>query len=323
VVGGASDKSLPTALNRTGSSRVRLTPLRTFSSPANRGLEDGAYEELDPYYRVADGRDWVSGMGRWIEVAEGVFVRRYEELDLSVGLVVGGEQCLVIDTGGDAGQGAELASAVRDVTSLPWHVVLTHSHFDHSFGTEVFAPCQVWAHERCHADLVANGARQRERWARRYRERGDQEVADRIAAVCVVLPDRLVGDRAELELGGRRVELVHFGPAHSDHDLVVHVPDAGVVYAGDLVEHGAPPQFGDAHPQSWPAALDGILAFGAPIIVPGHGEPVERDFVRAQRLELAQVAQLCREVDAGTLTTEQAVERSPYPEQFTRTALQR
>ena len=203
-------------------------------------------------------------MGRWIEVAERVFVRRYAELDLSVGLVVGGGQCLVIDTGGDAGQGAELASAVRDVTSLPWRVVLTHSHFDHSFGTEVFAPCQVWAHERCHADLVANGARQREKWSRRYGEQGEQEVADRIAAVCLVLPDRLVGDRAELDLGGRRVELVHFGPAHSDHDLVVHVPDAGVAYAGDLVEQGAPPQFGDAHPQSWPAALDGILALGAP-----------------------------------------------------------
>ncbi len=262
-------------------------------------------------------------MGRWIEVADGVFVRRYEELDLSVGLVVGDKQCLVIDTGGDAGQGAELASAVREVTPLPWHVALTHAHFDHSFGTEAFAPCQVWAHERCHADLVANGALQREKWARRYREQGEHEVADRIAAVRLVLPDRLVGDRAELDLGGRRVELVHFGPAHSDHDLVVHVPDAGVVYAGDLVEQGAPPQFGDAYPQTWPAALDGILAFDAPIVVPGHGDPVDRDFVDAQRLELVEIARLCHEVKVGTLTPEQAVERSPYPEHFTRTALQR
>jgi hypothetical protein len=60
-----------------------------------------------------------------------------------------------------------------------------------------------------------------------------------------------------------------------------------------------------------------------PIIVPGHGDPVDRNFVRAQRLGLAQIAQLCREVDAGTLTTEQAVERSPYPEHFIRTALRR
>lgn len=262
-------------------------------------------------------------MERWIEVADGVLVRRYDELDLSVGLVVGGERCLVVDTGGDAGQGAGLAAAVREVTPLPWHVVLTHSHFDHSFGTEAFTPCEVWAHERCRADLVATGARQRDEWARHYRERGETEVADRIAAVRPVLPDRLVGDRAELDLGGRRVGLLHFGPAHSDHDLVVHVPDAGVVYAGDLVEQGAPPQFGDAYPQGWPAALDGVLSLDAPIVLPGHGDPVDRDFVRAQRAELARVAELCRAVAAGTLTAEQAVERSPYPEEFTRSALGR
>ncbi|GAA0939762.1 MBL fold metallo-hydrolase [Virgisporangium aurantiacum] len=202
-------------------------------------------------------------------------------------------------------------------------VVLTHSHFDHSFGTEVFAPCAVWAHRRCHADLVANGKQEREKWARRYRERGDVEVGDRIAAVRLVLPDHLVDDRAELDLGGRRVELRHFGPAHSDHDLVVHVPDAGAVFAGDLVEHGAPPQFGDASPQGWPAALDGILALDTPIVLPGHGDPVDRDFVRDQRAELALVAELCREVAAGTLNTEQAVARSPYPGEFTLAALAR
>ncbi|MEV0082741.1 MBL fold metallo-hydrolase [Saccharopolyspora sp. NPDC050642] len=262
-------------------------------------------------------------LGRWIDVADGVLVRRYEELDLSVGLVVGGERCLVIDTGGDAGQGAELAAAVREVTPLPWSVVLTHAHFDHSFGTEAFLPCQVWAHDRCRAQLVATGADQREKWARNYRERGEHEVADRIEAVRIALPDNLVGDRQVLDLGGRDVALLHFRPAHSDHDLVVHVPDAGVVFTGDLVEQGAPPQFGDAYPQGWPAALDGILALDAPVVLPGHGEPVDREFVLHQRAELATVAELCRAVAEGELTAEQAVERSPFPEKFTLDALAR
>ena len=262
-------------------------------------------------------------MGRWIEAADGVLVRRYQELDLSVGLVVGGESCLVVDTGGDAGQGAELAAAVREVTPLPWQVVLTHSHFDHSFGTEAFAPSSVWAHRRCRADLVTNGEQQRRQWARHYRERGEMEISDRIAAVRLVLPDRLVEDHAELDLGDRRVGLRHFGPAHSDHDLVVHVPDSGAVFAGDRVEQGAPPQFGDAFPQSWPAALDGVLALDAPIVLPGHGEPVDHKFVRDQRAELVLVAELCREVAAGRLSAEQAVARSPYPEEFTLAALAR
>jgi len=262
-------------------------------------------------------------MAKWTEVADGVLVRRHREMDLSVGLVVGEESCLVVDTGRDARQGAELAAAVREVTPLPWQVALTHAHFDHSFGTEAFAPCPVWAHRLCRDDLQATGEEQREAVARLYRERGDVEVGDRIAAVRLVLPDRLVDDAAELDLGGRRVVLRHFGPAHTDHDLVVHVPDVGAVLVGDLVEHGAPPHFDDAFPQSWSAALDGVLALDAPIVLPGHVDPVDRDFVRSQRAELATVAELCRDVAAGGLTVEQAVARSPYPEEFTTVALAR
>ncbi|WP_129783882.1 hypothetical protein [Promicromonospora panici] len=106
-------------------------------------------------------------------------------------------------------------------------------------------------------------------------------------------------------------------------DVTCLVVDSGAVFAGDLVEQGAPPQFDDAFPQSWPAALDGILALDAPIVLPGHGNPVDRDFVRGQRAELVLVAELCREVSAGTLTAEQAVARSPYPEEFTLAALAR
>jgi len=260
---------------------------------------------------------------RWIEVAAGIFVRRYVELDLSVGLVVGDGGCLVVDTGGDAVQGAELAAAVREVTPHPWTVALTHSHFDHSFGTEAFLPCPVWAHRGCHADLAESGARQQENWARRYREQGRPDVAEQIERVVLVLPDHLVDDRAELTIGDRRVVLAHFGPAHSDHDLVVHVPGAGVVFAGDLVEHGAPPQFGDADPLGWPGVLDRLLALDAPTVLPGHGDPVDRDFVAAQRDELAEVAGLCRAVAAGELEVGEAVARSPYPEDFTRAALAR
>lgn len=259
----------------------------------------------------------------WIEIGSGIFVRRYAELDLSVGLVVGAGGCLVLDTGGDAVQGAELAAAVRELTPHPWTVVLTHSHFDHSFGTEAFLPCPVWAQRGCHADLVESGAGQQEKRVRQYREQGRPHIADRIAEVEIVLPDHLVDDRAELLVGDRPVVLAHYGPAHSSHDLVVHVPDAGVVFAGDLVEHGAPPQFGDADPLAWPGALDRILALDAPVVLPGHGDPVDREFVRAQRDELAAVAELCRAVASGALAVAEAVARSPYPEDFTLAALER
>ncbi|MEV4093354.1 MBL fold metallo-hydrolase [Streptosporangium saharense] len=265
--------------------------------------------------------------GRWIEVADRVLVRRHSELDLSVGLVLGDGGCLVVDTRGDARQGAELATEIRRITRDPWTVVITHSHFDHSFGTGAFLDCPVWAHEACRTDLVANGPAARETWARWYRERGQDDVADDLAGTEIALPDRLVTSGAEITAGGRKVVLAHFGPGHSGNDLVVHVPDADVVFAGDLVENGAPPDYEDAAPLAWPEALDGLLALpgtsAATTVVPGHGDPVGRGFVLTQRAEIAAVADLCRRFASGALDREQAVRLSPYPRETTLVALGR
>lgn len=210
------------------------------------------------------------------EVGPGVFVRRHAELDLSVGLVVGAESALVIDTCGDRVQGAELAAAVRRTTALPWQVVITHGHFDHCFGTSAFLPAPVWAHERCPGFLAETADRQRAEWVEHYRRAGSDDVADALAGSAPDRPDHLVTDRVEVDLGGRTVELRHLGRGHTDHDLVVAVPDAGVVFAGDLVEQGAPPDFEDAHPEHWPSTLDALLALGPGTVVPGHGAPVDR-----------------------------------------------
>ncbi len=226
----------------------------------------------------------------WLDLGAGVYARRHTELDQTIGLVVGGERCLVIDTGTDEVHGAELTAAVRQVTPLPWTVVLTHAHFDHFFGTAAFGACPVWAHERCCAALLAVEPH-RQDWVARYRAQGRPDLAARLAAARLVMPTDLFTDRVTLDLGGREVALVHPGPGHTDHDVVVHVPDAGVVFAGDLVEQGAPPSAGpDSVPGSWPAALDAVLALGAAVIVPGHGEPVDRAFVLTQRDELARRA---------------------------------
>ena len=197
--------------------------------------------------------------GRWVEVADRVLVRRYAELDLSVGLVMGDGGCLVVDTRGDERQGAELLAEVRRITRDPWTVAITHSHFDHSFGTRPFLGRPVWAHEGCRADLVENGGRAREEWARYYRDLGRADIADDIAKTEIVPPDHLVTDRTRLVVGGRPIVLAHLGRGHSGNDLVVHVPDAGVIFAGDLVENGAPPAYEDAYPLEWPATVAGLL----------------------------------------------------------------
>jgi glyoxylase-like metal-dependent hydrolase (beta-lactamase superfamily II) len=253
--------------------------------------------------------------GRWVEVDDGVLARRYAELDLTVGLVLGTERALVVDTRGDERQGAELAASVRAVTALPLTVALTHAHFDHCFGTAAFrarGPCPVHALPRCRSVLAATAARQRSRWVAYYRERGDHDTADALAATVPPLPDSAAP--ASLDLGGRTVELLHLGRGHTDHDLLVHVADSGAVFAGDLVEQGAPPDLADADVAAWPTTLTALLGLGPRVVVPGHGDPVDAAFVAGQRDALAEVATLHAAVGRGELDTAAASRRSPYPD---------
>ncbi len=252
------------------------------------------------------------GVNRWVEVGDGVLARRHRELDLTTGLVLGGGRALVVDTRGDHRQGAELAAAVRAVTALPLTVAITHAHFDHCFGTAAFLPCPVHALPGCGRAITGTAAAQRAEWTAHYRSTGDPATADALAATDPPPPT----DPApvELDLGGRTVALLHPGPGHTDHDLVVHVPDAAVVFAGDLVEQGAPPSVGpDSVVVAWPAALDTLLALAPRTVVPGHGDPVDPAFVASQRDDLARVAELWSAVERGDLPAEAAARSSPVP----------
>lgn len=268
-------------------------------------------------------------MADWTEHAAGVYTRRYAELDLTIGLVVGTERCLVIDTRGSEGQGRELAAEVREVTSAQPVVVLTHAHFDHAFGatsfTTTFSDCPIWAHTGCRDALATGAERERLQWMANYRADGEHAIADDIAATPIVLPTHTFDSAVRLDLGDREVELVHPGRGHTDHDVVAVAGD--VVFAGDLVEHApggsfTEESFGpDTHLEEWPAALDRILAYRPRLIAAGHGDPVDGAFVARARADLRTLADLRANVRAGTLTLAEAVAAAPLPPAASRAAL--
>nr|WP_269328627.1 MBL fold metallo-hydrolase [Kineosporia babensis] len=242
--------------------------------------------------------------GRWYEVGDRVFVRRNRTLDVNAGLVLGDQRCLVIDTRSSEREGQELHRAVRSITPAPYTVALTHAHFDHCFGTSVFTDaqpeCEVWSHERALAELAVSGVQQRLEISGWLRESGEEVLADELDAVRLILPNRTMSsDDISLDLGGRQVVLHHAGRGHTDNDMVIDVPDAGVTFLGDLVEQGAPPSFDHSYPLDWPATLTRLLERAGPVIVPGHGNPVDPDFVRRQRTEIAEVADLARKLPPG------------------------
>lgn len=254
----------------------------------------------------------------WIEVADQVFVRRFGDFDVNVGLVVGDERALVIDTRCSERQARELLAEVQWVTRNRLVVANTHHHFDHAFGNFPFLPADIWGHERCAARL-----RQDSRTAQLALAAAMPEVAAEYMETRITPPSKTFRDRVQLELGGRPVELVHFGRGHTDNDVVAIVPDVHVVFAGDLIEQGGPPSFEDSFPMDWPGTVERMLEHALGPVVPGHGEVVGRSFVEGQLADLAALAQLAARVRFDGGSANDALPLSPFPATAARTALVR
>lgn len=255
---------------------------------------------------------------QWQEIGDRVFVRRHRSFDMNAGLVVGDDgHCLVIDTRTSHREATDLIEAVRTITSGPWTVVNSHSHFDHYFGNALFRPAEIWGHVRCAEEIEQYGEDHRADVIGQLPERREE-----LEEVTIVPPDHTFTSAASLDIGGRIVHLRHFGLGHSSNDVVAHVPDAGVVFAGDLIEEGAPPAFGDSYPLDWPATVAAMLdEMPEPVIVPGHGAVVGRAYAQAQQAELTLVADLARRAHVEGLRD--LLKLFPYPEDVTRQAITR
>ena len=164
---------------------------------------------------------------------------------------------------------------MRRITKLPVRVVVdTHGHADHAFGNNLFRPAVIWGQAGCPAFMERTGEQARRDTMNDLRK----EAAD-IEALVLDPPDRLVEERATIEVGGREVELLFLGRAHTDHDLIIRVPDANVVFAGDVVTKSEFPYFGDAFPLDFPATVAAIGELGWDTLVTGHGGLADRAYL--------------------------------------------
>lgn len=219
-----------------------------------------------------------SSIGTWTPVAENIWVMQCEPASVNVGLVAGTEQVLVIDSGSCPEQGRAIAASVEELLGRGVdHVVLTHGHWDHSFGLAGFGEVTSHAHESVLEDLTSDGNR---------------SVAGQLGLDPddLVMPNNPMSLVRALELGEKRVEILHFGQAHTRGDLLVSIPQDKVWFTGDLIETADDPQFDDSSSvESWPMALDGILggASDEHRYVPGHGPVTNRMGVFEQRANIS------------------------------------
>jgi glyoxylase-like metal-dependent hydrolase (beta-lactamase superfamily II) len=257
-------------------------------------------------------------MSVWHEIADRVWVRRYRFYDQTIGVVGGDDGLLLIDTRTSHRQGEELQSDLADLRGAVRWVVNTHHHHDHCFGNHVFRDSEIWAQTLCPIRLFERAEQMIEELVHDLPDR-----ADEWREVMVTPPTRTFDERASIEVGGRSVELHHLGRGHTDNDIVVTVPAAGVLFAGDLLENGAAPFFGDGYPLDWPATIEALIALGATTIAPGHGEVADRAFAERSLEEVRAIAALGRSVAAGALSVDEAIARSPYRPTASREPIER
>ncbi len=216
--------------------------------------------------RVTD-RAW------YVQGDPGVASAANEGFNSNAGFIVTDEGVVVIDALGTPSLGHALLEAIRSVTPRPVRrVIVTHYHADHFYGLKAFkdAGAEVWAH-RGALDYLTNGEAERRR---AQRSRDLFPWVD--ASTPLVHADRwLEGDEA-FTLGGVRFEVQHFGPAHSPEDLVVVLPQEGVVFSGDILFTGRIPFVGEADSKAWLARIGRLIDLKPGLMVTGHGE-VSRD----------------------------------------------
>jgi glyoxylase-like metal-dependent hydrolase (beta-lactamase superfamily II) len=223
-------------------------------------------------------------LGPWREVRLGVYVAVAEPESVNLGLIVGSSWSLLVDTGSSPEQARTVRASLAAVTDKSLTaVVVTHWHHNHAFGLGTFPDVLRIAHESLYSRLLsAEAAAEGQRLGVELKE--------------LARPDVEIAVATAIDLGQRRVEIVHLGRGHTDGDLVVVVPDADMLFAGDLLQSVGPPSFGaDSVPDEWPATLDAVIGLmtATTLAVPGHGEPVDREFVFEQRGWIAaQAAQM-------------------------------
>lgn len=232
------------------------------------------------------------------------------------GLITGSGTSLVVDTLFDLALTREMLAGIGQVTDTHPVATLvnTHSDGDHVFGNELFAERDV--------EIIASAA---------AAELMTQEAVDALAGlkkvdgptgefarhifapfefegITATGPHRTFSGETALDVGGREVRLIQVGPAHTPGDVLVHVPDARLLYAGDILFVGGTPIAWAGPIERWIAALDRILDMDVITIVPGHGPVSGKPEVAAMREYLVFVRTEARKRFEDGLSVDEAID---------------
>jgi cyclase len=211
----------------------------------------------------------------------------------NAGLVVDGDEALLVDTLYDVPLTAAMLDAMRAAVPAARRIgtlVNTHNNGDHCNGNELLDGADIIASDAAAEGMAGESPEMMAAWLAAAPTMGEVgEFVQRcfgrfdFAGVTKTLPTSTFSGRRDLSVGDTRVELVEVGPAHTPGDVLVHVPERRTVFTGDIL-------FIEGHPivwvgpiANWLAACDLIESWEVETVVPGHGPVTDLRGVRAVR----------------------------------------
>ena len=205
-----------------------------------------------------------------------VIPNRRVQLVPNIGVIGGTQSVLVIETGLGPRNAEKVIKFAADYAhGRKLYLTTTHFHPEHAFGAQVFAGRATYLLNKAQAtDLAVKGPG----YLDMFRGLGEP-VARQLEGVELATPEVVYDDSYDLDLGGRVVQLRATGRAHSQGDQVITVPDAGVMFTGDLVETGQfaifpwfPPHDTDVSGLRWIAVMERLITDRPQVVVPGHND---------------------------------------------------
>jgi glyoxylase-like metal-dependent hydrolase (beta-lactamase superfamily II) len=194
------------------------------------------------------------------------------EGDPNSAVIVGDDGCLVFDAQATPAMATKVIERVRSVTDKPIkYVVLSHYHAVRVLGASAYKAQGIIASQETYR-LVAERGQQD--WDSEY-GRFPRLFQDAESIPGLTWPTLTFEGDMSIYLGKREVRLMQLGAGHTSGDIVAWVPDAEVMFSGDLIEYHSACYCGDAHLREWPATLNEIRDFNPRAIAPGRGDALK------------------------------------------------
>ena len=211
----------------------------------------------------------------------------------NAGLVVGDGASLLIDTLFDLRLTREMLDSFAPFTrSAPIaSLVNTHANGDHCYGNQLVDGAEIIASTAAAHEMAAVPPSTLAAMNAAPGEIGELFRgffgAFKFDGIEQRLPTRTFDGRLDIDVGGRPVELIEVGPAHTDGDVIAYVADAKTVFTGDILFIGGTPIVWAGPLSNWVAACDLMLGMDIETVVPGHGPVTDKGGVAEVRDYLA------------------------------------